>query len=614
MPKKNKVVPISSTTSKKDVSTKTTNSKSQPQKKTSNEKTSTKVEEVKVESKEAEKEENIVPETKLSEEESNRHNAARKIQCSWRMHNAKLQLKKLKEEKKNLDEKLSKLEQDAYIQMIKMEQEREEKKRLKKLKEMEMKKKRENRRKKFMEAAYDGNLQELKFLINDLEKELETAQRDDKSIDEAKKKQAIIMLIDCKDSNNNTALSEAAAGGSAEVCKFLLTNNADPNSRGAFGRTPLWRSAFAGHLNCVQVLLENGADPRIYSTDGQRCVDAATQDNVKNLLDNWNIQLTMRMLEQIEKTRRELKQEQIASLESRKEEAEKEYLRITSQYELTKLELLKCNQELQRLHDEYLLNEHMYAPLIEKKESEKVDIQLRYEALREKSFKARINFKDLLAEFKKEKRTLTKDDSQNGANQANESDNESSDNEQDESNVTRINIKEMDDMILRDLSNFVRNAEKWPIIIDQNEQATTFLRYRDTNYVNCLDIQLMQPDRFRLALIGSIRYGKPFVLDLMQYDNELIESIKATCEQIDSTLFTELFNKKLIENERFMHLVRPEKDGKEYEIQNFNATRIKNFKVLVLTSNPYPCEKVLSLTTQVKIISSSKSNKDDLDF
>jgi hypothetical protein len=463
-----------------------------------------------------------------------------------------------------------------------------------------------------MEAAYDGNLQELKFLINDLEKELDTAQREDKSIDEAKKKQAIMLLIDCKDNNNNTALSEAAAGGSAEVCKFLLTNNADPNSRGAFGRTPLWRSAFAGHLNCAQILLENGADPRIYSTDGQRCVDAATQDNVKSLIENWNIQLTMRMLEQIEKTRRELKQEQIASLESHKEQAEKEYLRINSQYELAKLELFKCNQELQRLHDEYLLNEQMYAPLIEKKEAEKVDIQLRYEALREKSFKARINYKDLVTEFKKEKRAITKDDS--AENGENESENDSSDNEQDEAKVTRINIKEMDDMILRDLSNFVKNADKWPLIIDQNEQATTFLRYRDTNYVNCLDIQLMQPDRFRLALIGSIRYGKPFVLDLMQYDNELIESIKATCEQIDASLFAELFDKKLIENERFMHLVRPEKDGKEYEIQNFNAIRIKNFKVLVLTSNPYPCDKVLSLTTQVKIISSSKSNKDDLDF
>ncbi len=38
---------------------------------------------------------------------------------------------------------------------------------------------------------------------------------------------------------------------------------ADPNSRGEFQRTPLWRAAFLGHAEVVPVLLEGGADPRI---------------------------------------------------------------------------------------------------------------------------------------------------------------------------------------------------------------------------------------------------------------------------------------------------------------------------------------------------------------
>ena len=60
-------------------------------------------------------------------------------------------------------------------------------------------------------------------------------------------------FIDCSDANNNTPLSEASAGGYPDTIKLLLGLGANPNSRGQFGRTPLYRAAFAGHLAAVQV-------------------------------------------------------------------------------------------------------------------------------------------------------------------------------------------------------------------------------------------------------------------------------------------------------------------------------------------------------------------------
>lgn len=548
----------------------------------------------------------IFVQPKMTEKELIAYNAAVKIQCSWKKFKALKELKKLKKEKKDLDEKLAKLEQEAYIQMIKLEQEREEKKRLKKQREKEMKRKNDIRKKKFMEASYDGSLQEMKFIISDFERELDSMEE---KVDVGKRKQAILNLIDCKDSNNNSPLSEASAGGSAEVCKFLLSNNADPNSRGAFNRTPLWRAAFAGHLHCVQILLENGADPRMYSQDGQRVIDAATKENVIDVLRNWNIQLTERMLQQIERSRKEIKQEQINGLEERKNIAKKEYEKLRNQFEYVKNELLKCTTELQRLHDEYLLNPEMYASLIDKKESEKVELNAKSENLKEQTVKSRIFYKDLLSEIRKEKRKIKNDTEESDTEAGSDNDEP----ELDDDKIMKINIKELDDLVLRDISGAIKKADKWPIVIDQNDQASTFLRYRDTNYVNCLDVKSMEKEIFRIALLGSIRFGKPFVIDLMQYDQELIEVVKSTCDQIDDKLFEEIFSKELIKDEKFIRLIRLETDGKDYEVTNFNKMRIDNFKVILLTNNPYPCEKVLNLTFPIKIITNVPKD-DDLFF
>lgn len=548
----------------------------------------------------------IFVQPKMTEEELKIYKSAVKIQCAWKKFKAVNELKKLRTEKKELDEKLAKLEQDAYIQMIKIEQEREEKKRLKKLREKELKRKNDLRKKKFMEAAYDGNLQELKFIISDFEQELNSMEV---KFDAGKKKQAILNLIDCKDSNNNSALSEAAAGGSAEVCRFLLTNNADPNSKGAFNRTPLWRAAFAGHLHCVQLLLENGADPRMYSQDGQRVVDAATKENVIDLLKNWNIQLTERMLQQIEKSRKEIKQEQINGLEEQKKVAKKDYEQLRTQFEYVKNELLKCTTELQRLHDEYLLNPEMYAPLIDKKESERIELSAKSEQLKEQSVKSRIFYKDLLSEIRKEKKKIKNDTEESDSDPGSDDDEA----ELDDEKIMKINIKELDDLVLRDISGALKKSDKWPIIIDQNDQASTFLRYRDTNYVNCLDMKSMEKEKFRIALLGSIRYGKPFVIDLMQYEQELLDVVKSTCDQIDDKLFDDIFSKELINDEKFVRLIRVEIDGKEYEVTNFNKIRLNNFKVILLTNNPYPSEKVLNLSFPIKVITNVPKD-DDLFF
>lgn len=60
-------------------------------------------------------------------------------------------------------------------------------------------------------------------------------------------------IIECSDANGYTPLSEASAGGNIECIRTLLRLGADINRRGQFGRTPLYRAAFASHITACQV-------------------------------------------------------------------------------------------------------------------------------------------------------------------------------------------------------------------------------------------------------------------------------------------------------------------------------------------------------------------------
>jgi hypothetical protein len=99
-------------------------------------------------------------------------------------------------------------------------------------------------RREMLEAAFDGEVSELERMMGEAESVMEES-------------------VDVADVHGNTLLSEAAAGGAAAAVALLLRRGAHPNSRGEFGRTPLWRAAFMGKMECVRPLLEGGADPRI---------------------------------------------------------------------------------------------------------------------------------------------------------------------------------------------------------------------------------------------------------------------------------------------------------------------------------------------------------------
>lgn len=56
-----------------------------------------------------------------------------------------------------------------------------------------------------------------------------------------------------------------------------------------------------------------------------------------------------------------------------------------------------------------------------------------------------------------------------------------------------------------------QNQNSCVIVIDESTRVCAFLRHRDVSFLNCLDVPPLQAERIRLALLASIRYGKPLV-------------------------------------------------------------------------------------------------------
>ncbi|KAI3893433.1 hypothetical protein MKX03_020277, partial [Papaver bracteatum] len=98
-----------------------------------------------------------------------------------------------------------------------------------------------------LNAAYTGKLHNFKWLASDHAK--------DEGIGVA------TAIAKIRDEDERGCLHFAAAGGSLEVCKYLIENlKLDVNSKDREGHTPLFEATILGHLDTIRYLLEKGAN------------------------------------------------------------------------------------------------------------------------------------------------------------------------------------------------------------------------------------------------------------------------------------------------------------------------------------------------------------------
>ncbi|PIK40842.1 putative IQ motif and ankyrin repeat domain-containing protein [Apostichopus japonicus] len=460
-------------------------------------------------------------------------------------------LKRMRKEKADYEEMMEKLEREAFLAVVKREQEALEKERLKEQEERRKKKENLKRQKRILEAAFDGEDDEIRAVLKEVD-----AQDTKDGIPHTENGMVLrakhqLAIINCEDPNGNTPLSEAASGGSATTLQLLLERGADVNSQGQFKRTPLYRAAFAGHLEAVQLLLQSGADPRLYASDGATPEQVASVDTVKQVLVSWDIEATESILE------------------NQLKEAEKDYNGRQKQLQKAYGELNKRIEE----HDKCMLTGYkteITLQAVHEAERELELIKLEAEKSREK-----------LAEIKLMKREQEKA----GA-------------EEEDLVGVKCNFKELDDVLMRDVGDKIKNDGRWPLLIDSSGRAAMFLQYRDTNLINALHPSSMEPEKIRLAVLGSIRYGKPLVLDMMNVD--MYDASIRRFDEIHEGLLNLILTKEILKEEKYSCLMK-ESDGPEYKKNQFNEHIISGFK-LIIVSKIEPNEELLEKMYPIRIV------------
>ncbi|RMZ84397.1 hypothetical protein DV738_g755, partial [Chaetothyriales sp. CBS 135597] len=85
--------------------------------------------------------------------------------------------------------------------------------------------------------------------------------------------------LDLPDNAGNTPLQIAALEGFVDIVKFLLSNNAEVDTRNIDKDTPLIDAVENGHVEVVKLLLDHGANPRLGNAKGEEPYELVPSDD-----------------------------------------------------------------------------------------------------------------------------------------------------------------------------------------------------------------------------------------------------------------------------------------------------------------------------------------------
>ncbi|CAL8358088.1 unnamed protein product [Boreogadus saida] len=507
--------------------------------------------------------------------------AALALQCALRQLLARRVLAQKRREKQEHEELMDRLEKEAFVALVRREREAAERRRKEEEEERKRKRDEQQRLQRLLEASFDGVLKEVLAVLKEVS-ERDTAVNG-VGFDEAgrrrRRRLSQLRAVNTTDAHGNSAVSEAAAGGQTHIITLLAAKGADVNARGAFGRTPLFRAAFGGHLEAVQTLLQLGGDPRLRAGDGCTPEQVAPEESVAGVLRGWDLSLTDSMLTTMEAETRRRAQEERKPDGALTDGLEQGLERVQKEHE-------RCQRELQRAHTQLSkrISEHdaCSGKGVEPASTLTVTLQMVHgaEGVLSDAREAARRASDQLSLAKLAVRERSGGDSvtENGG--------------------VLCRVRDLDDVLFKDVGGKIRHDGRWPLVVDPGGQAAAFLRYRDTNYLDAVSPGGLRAERLRVSLLGAIRFGKPLVIDMKEA--ELFDSVLSQLDQVMPGLGKELFSKELLRKERYLRLVRSS-DGPSYARTEFRSDRIENFALIIITKQRHPQEHLLKTFYPIEV-------------
>ncbi|XP_078145038.1 IQ motif and ankyrin repeat domain-containing protein 1-like [Centroberyx gerrardi] len=478
---------------------------------------------------------NTVPAAKKNAVPTREDLAALTIQCGVRQLLARRTRLQKLKEKQDYEALMDRLEKEAFVALVRREQ--EEAARQRKKEEDERKRKKEERQlqTRFLEAAFDGEAKEVLAVLE------EVSERDTKSgveFDEEGKRRRLLhrlRMVNTADANGNTAVSEAAGGGWPEIITLLVEKGADVNTK------------------------------------------ITSHEAVAAVLSSWDLSLTDSMLVRMEAEKQRREEEEQKQKEALTDRLKREVEQLQKEHE-------RCQRELQRAYAELnkRITEHDKCT---RKEMGLTRVTLQVvRGAEDVLAKAQIAAQQAAKQLSLAKFAL-REQCGGGAVL--------------ERGGVRCLLRDLDEVLIKDVGGKIQRDGRWPLLVDSSGQAATFLRYRDTNYLNALNPEDMRPGKLRGALLGAIRFGKPLVIDMMEV--ELFDVVGDQLEQVKPGLSKELMSKELLQEERYLGIVHSS-DGPQYDRTEFRSDRIEKFCLVLITKQRHPPDNLLTAFYPIEVM------------
>lgn len=138
------------------------------------------------------------------------------------------------------------------------------------------------------------------------------------------------------------------------------------------------------------------------------------------------------------------------------------------------------------------------------------------------------------------------------------------------------------------LDSVTEESDRPILVADLSGKVQTYFEYRDCNmhcYARPADIE---PERLRKGLLGALRYGKPFVFDMMGMELDE-DAIREIFDAIQPKLFDKILSKKIMREEHYLALVS-EEDDEQYNKVFWNEATTAHYSFVLRSKRPLPPE------------------------